>query len=264
MTSFDYDPRTRIVFGAGRIGELGALTRELGAHRVLVVSDAGLKVSCFASQIGNWAKPVTGDFQRDIDELGRAVPRMKKFGTKFIRIMSWPNDARKPLSQKQWHDEVLVRLRELAKIAYNENIVLIHENCSGYGGQGPKQTLELVEEINSPAFRLLFDTGNFGAYGYDSFDFYLQVRKYIVYVHIKDAKKTEEEVYTFPGEGDGDVKKILKHLFDSGYDGVISIEPHIGVAIHSGRENSSLDKYHLYTEYGMKLMKLAESLSKTK
>ena len=42
MTSFDYDPRTRIVFGAGRIGELGALTRELGAHRVLVVSDAGL------------------------------------------------------------------------------------------------------------------------------------------------------------------------------------------------------------------------------
>lgn len=42
MTAFDYDPRTRIVFGAGRIGELGALTRELGAHRVLVVSDAGL------------------------------------------------------------------------------------------------------------------------------------------------------------------------------------------------------------------------------
>jgi alcohol dehydrogenase len=42
MTSFDYDPRTRIVFGAGRIGELGTLARELGGQRALVVSDAGL------------------------------------------------------------------------------------------------------------------------------------------------------------------------------------------------------------------------------
>ncbi|MGD9645240.1 MAG: iron-containing alcohol dehydrogenase [Pirellulales bacterium] len=42
MASFDYDPHTRIVFGAGRIAELGTLARELGGQRVLVVSDAGL------------------------------------------------------------------------------------------------------------------------------------------------------------------------------------------------------------------------------
>ncbi|MBX9792507.1 MAG: iron-containing alcohol dehydrogenase [Pirellulales bacterium] len=42
MASFDFDPRTRIVFGAGRIAELGAIARDLGSCRALVVSDAGL------------------------------------------------------------------------------------------------------------------------------------------------------------------------------------------------------------------------------
>jgi len=39
---FDYRPRTRIVFGAGRIKELGRLACELGGARALVVSDPGI------------------------------------------------------------------------------------------------------------------------------------------------------------------------------------------------------------------------------
>lgn len=39
---FDYQPRTRIVFGAGKVELLGDLARELGANRALVVSDAGI------------------------------------------------------------------------------------------------------------------------------------------------------------------------------------------------------------------------------
>jgi alcohol dehydrogenase len=43
MTSFDFALPTRIVFGAGRLPELGALTRSLGdVARVLVVSDPGV------------------------------------------------------------------------------------------------------------------------------------------------------------------------------------------------------------------------------
>lgn len=42
MLPFDYQPRTRIVFGAGSISRLGGLARELGAHRVLVVTDPGI------------------------------------------------------------------------------------------------------------------------------------------------------------------------------------------------------------------------------
>jgi alcohol dehydrogenase len=42
MIPFDYQPRTRIVFGPGKIDQLGAIAGELGARRALVVSDPGI------------------------------------------------------------------------------------------------------------------------------------------------------------------------------------------------------------------------------
>lgn len=43
VPAFDYDPRTRVVFGAGSLKKLGDFARKLGGSRVLLVSDAGLK-----------------------------------------------------------------------------------------------------------------------------------------------------------------------------------------------------------------------------
>ena len=43
LASFDFDPRTRVVFGAGTVTRLGELTRELGGTRVLVVTDDGIE-----------------------------------------------------------------------------------------------------------------------------------------------------------------------------------------------------------------------------
>jgi alcohol dehydrogenase len=42
MLRFDFHSPTRIVFGLGKLDALGALARELGAKRVLVVSDPGI------------------------------------------------------------------------------------------------------------------------------------------------------------------------------------------------------------------------------
>src|SRR6266853_1934439 len=42
MTPFDFHPRTRIVFGPGKVDALGELAGELGARRVLLVSDPGI------------------------------------------------------------------------------------------------------------------------------------------------------------------------------------------------------------------------------
>ncbi len=53
LASFDFDPRTRVVFGAGTVARLGELTRELGGSRVLVVTDGGIE------RAGHVAKAVT-------------------------------------------------------------------------------------------------------------------------------------------------------------------------------------------------------------
>jgi alcohol dehydrogenase len=42
MHAFDFQPRTRIVFGQGTIARLGHLARDLGFRRTLLVADAGL------------------------------------------------------------------------------------------------------------------------------------------------------------------------------------------------------------------------------
>ena len=42
MQAFDYQPRTRVIFGAGSLEDLGEAARSLGAARALVVSDPGI------------------------------------------------------------------------------------------------------------------------------------------------------------------------------------------------------------------------------
>jgi alcohol dehydrogenase len=42
MTNFDFHPRTRLVFGAGAVEQVGTLARELGGRRILLVTDKGI------------------------------------------------------------------------------------------------------------------------------------------------------------------------------------------------------------------------------
>jgi alcohol dehydrogenase len=49
MKTFDFHPRTRVLFGAGTFAHVGELTRELGITRALVVSDAGIVAVGYAA-----------------------------------------------------------------------------------------------------------------------------------------------------------------------------------------------------------------------
>src|SRR5512139_4056197 len=51
MNCFDYQPRTRLVFGNGEAERVGALARELGGQRVLLVTDAGLVSAGHADRV---------------------------------------------------------------------------------------------------------------------------------------------------------------------------------------------------------------------
>ena len=54
---------------------------------------AGIRVSSYASAIGNWSRPITGDFSVDLADLKVLIPRMQRTGTKFVRTMSWVRGA---------------------------------------------------------------------------------------------------------------------------------------------------------------------------
>ena len=45
LGGFDFQPMTRVVFGAGSLARLGDAVRELGGTRVLLVTDPGLEAA---------------------------------------------------------------------------------------------------------------------------------------------------------------------------------------------------------------------------
>ncbi|HNS00257.1 MAG TPA: sugar phosphate isomerase/epimerase family protein [Planctomycetota bacterium] len=227
------------------------------------VAEAGLQVSCFASQLGNWARPISGGFQTDVAELLRAAPRMHRFGTRSIRCMSWPNDKEHPLPDAAWRAEAVRRLRELARIAEANDVVLVHENCDGWGGRSPEHTLDLIDAVNTPSFKLVFDTGNPVEHCQDGWAFYRAVKAHIVYVHIKDYLVVEGGGTSacFAGEGRGKVKEILADLIAGGYGGGVSIEPHLAAVIHLAQDaRDPAQAYRLYVEYGRRAAALVRSL----
>ena len=72
------------------------------------IEESGLKVSCFAAQIANWSRPIDSDFELDLEEMNRALPRMARLGTPFIRCMSYPNSKEKPLPEHDWRRDLIV------------------------------------------------------------------------------------------------------------------------------------------------------------
>ncbi|GAB6990761.1 sugar phosphate isomerase/epimerase family protein [Paenibacillus pini] len=241
--------------GGQALSDIDASTFEKIARRI---RDASLKVTTVASRIANWERPITSDFSMDIEELNIISDRMHLLGSKYVRIMSYPNDG---LSESEWQKRVMERMHHLTEIAKQANIVLVHENCSGWAGSDPQRALKLVEEVNSPHLRLLFDTGNGIAYEYDTFDYLTHVWKYVEHVHIKDGILAEgKEVYTFPGEGNSRVKECLIWLLEHQYNGIISIEPHLHLIPHLRQNPTSNHLKDSYVSYGRKLERAVEEI----
>src|SRR5439155_15495182 len=51
MVSFDHQPRTRLVFGVGAADRTGELAREIGAKKILLVTDPGIVAAGHAEHV---------------------------------------------------------------------------------------------------------------------------------------------------------------------------------------------------------------------
>lgn len=220
------------------------------------LDNAQMTVTGFGSAIGNWSRSIRGDFSIDVEDLKVAAKRMNILGTKYIRTMTWiPDEDDMAYTRK----EGIRRYKELAKIAEDTGILLAHENCTGWGGLSPENMLELKAEVDSPNLVLLYDTGNVVSHGDDPETFFKGIRGNFDYIHIKDAKfgvGEEGHKFTYCGEGDGNLSEILRRVIkEDGYDGVISIEPHVAAIVHEGSGSSKGEElmYKSYLEYGRKL-----------
>ena len=238
------------------------------------LDEAGVHINCFGSAIANWGKKINEPFDSSLAEARRAIPRMKRLGTNLIRIMSFAVlDGHEP--DDQMEEERFRRLRELQTMFGDEGLVPVHENCMNYGGMSYRHTLRLLENV--PGMKLVFDTGN-PVFSLDrskpkpwpqqsAWEFYEQVRDHVAYIHIKDGiwdQENKKVEFTYPGEGHGDVRRILTDMIQRGYDGGISIEPHLAVIHHDASLTSPAEtRFANYVEYGKRLMEMVEGIRKS-
>jgi sugar phosphate isomerase/epimerase len=232
---------------------------------------AGIHVPEFGSAIGNWGKKIDTDFAITLAEIERAIPRMKRLGTKMIRIMSY---AQEPWGSDQNEAERFRRLREIVNRFAEHDITALHENCMNWGGFSAQHSLRLVAEV--PELKLIFDTGNpvfqrdrsqpEPAPWQDAFEFWQQVKEHVAHIHIKDClnpiSDDVEPEYTMPGLGQAKIREILTDAHQSGYKGWIAIEPHVATVFHAP-DPSAVDWdqcYRSYVDYGRDLVRLIATL----
>ncbi len=233
------------------------------------IQASGIRVYCFGSTIMNWAKRVGDPFEITLGEVSRAIPRMQRLGTRYVRIMSFKPDENETLMPPA----VVERVREVTQRFLDAGLQPVHENCMNHGGMSWEHALQLLE--GAPGLQWVFDTANpvfntdrRGPQPWkrqDPWEFWTHVRDHVTHIHIKDARwnpAKNDADYAWPGEGDGAVRRILADAFSRGYDGGISIEPHMVAVFHDAGNASAQDDALRanFVEYGQRLERLIREL----
>src|SRR5690606_4111172 len=124
---------------------------------------------------------------------------------------------------------------------------------TGWAGQSAAHMRALIEEVQSDHLKVLFDIGNTISHGYEPWEFYTGIKDLIGYVHVKDCIRSPQggrsQAYCLPGDGDALIKEILADILKNGYQGIISIEPHIAKIIHMDQNADPQKMFETYINY---------------
>ncbi len=182
-----------------------------------------IKASSIGSPVGKMK--ISDDFGEHFEMYKHVVKIAKELGTKYIRMFSFYNDG------GEWTEgevaEVKSRLKKLIDYAKENGVVLLHENEKDIYGESVERVLSLMKELSCDNFKAVFDPANFVQVQENTLEAYKTLKPYVEYLHIKDAR-IEDGFIVPAGAGDGQIEEIVRELIKEGYDGFLSLEPHLG------------------------------------
>ena len=196
--------------------EVVSLKRKMDAH--------GIQASSIGSPVGKIK--LEDAFEEHFELFKKVVSIAKALGTRYIRIFSFYHNGGDVWTAEE-RKEVLTRLRRMITYACEQDVILLHENEKDIYGDIADRCADLMKELYCDNFKAVFDPANFVQCGQGTKYAYEVLKDYIEYIHIKDAFLKDGKVVP-AGNGDGNISYILKELFAKGYDGFLSLEPHLG------------------------------------
>lgn len=183
----------------------------------------GIKASSIGSPIGK--VKLEEDFEVHFEQFKRVVEIAGKLEAGYIRMFSFYHQGGEWTEEQR--SEVLARLGRMIRYGLEHDVVLLHENEKDIYGDTIERCADLMEELGGTHFKAVFDPANFVQCGQDTKEAYNRLKDHIAYVHIKDAFCKDGRVVP-AGAGDGNLEFVLGSLLGSGYDGFLSLEPHLG------------------------------------
>lgn len=159
-----------------------------------------------------------GKAEQEFEKFERAVLMAGKLGTKRIRLFTPEGDDWEGV--KSW-------MRPMVDLAQATDLVILHENDAKFYGAYPENSKRLLAEFGGPNFKAAFDFANTVLIGFrPERDWFPWIVPHLDTLHIKDAVESEQRVVP-AGQGDGEIAKILAYLREAGWQGTLTIEPHL-------------------------------------
>ncbi|WEG10948.1 sugar phosphate isomerase/epimerase [Pullulanibacillus sp. KACC 23026] len=187
------------------------------------MDERGFKLSAIGSPIGKIK--ITDDFEPHLALFKHTLEIAKIMECRYIRMFSFFMPEGEDPSN--YRDEVLHRWSQFVEAEKGSGVILLHENEKGIYGDTPERCLDLIKSLHSDHVKAIFDFANFVQCDVKNYpDGYELLKDYIEYIHVKDARYSDHQVVP-AGHGDGDVKEILKDLYRHGFEGFLSLEPHL-------------------------------------
>jgi len=183
----------------------------------------GVQVSSIGSPVGKIQ--ITDEFTPHLDMFKRILDTAHTLRSPFIRVFSFYMPEGEDPSL--YRDEVIDRMGAIVETAKGSGITLVHENEKHIYGDTAERCLDLMTTLKADHWGSAFDPANFIQCEEEVFPKAFSLLKpYIRYVHIKDAQADGQVVPA--GYGVGRVEDVLRTLKADGYEGFLSLEPHLG------------------------------------
>lgn len=219
---------------------------EFQATILPILESYQIGLSSIGSPIGKLAWDDSAGFKLQCECLADLCQMAKLANCDYIRIFSFFVET--SLIDEKVTQTVVEKLQAFVEIAEKFEVVLLHENEKGIFGDNASRCLFILEAVDSPYFRGIFDFANFVQVKQKPEEAYQLLKNWIDYFHIKDAEWSSGKNVGC-GTGDGQIALIMDKAAVAGYQGYLTLEPHLQsfVGLSSLGEN---ELQHVATQKG--------------
>ena len=192
------------------------------------VDAAGLKVSAISAPFYKCDIDSGDEIEQNLKGLERCIKTADTLGARFIRGFTF---WKKGNLDGSLLDKIAERFQKPVGMLKRSGMVMALESDPSVNASNAFQLSEVIEAINAPQVKALWDPGN-NVYTPGAEvpypDGYNRIKKHIVHVHLKDAVLDESgnAVGCCFGKGIVDFRGQLQSLLDDGYQGYVVMETH--------------------------------------